>query len=186
GVSDFDAPHRLVLAGEAVLPVTLRPRVAALFRFQSGTPFTPGFRDGVDINADGSGRNDPAFIDESIPGTSDIVSQWSCLRSQVGRFAERNSCRGDDIRTLDLRVTLDLVSNERYFAQLVLDGLDLLGSERGIIDRALYLVDPAADLRVSGDGQSITVPLVANPNFGELLTRFAPQRQFRLGLRVSY
>jgi hypothetical protein len=39
---------------------------------------------------------------------------------------------------------------------------------------------------VSGDGSTVTVPLIANPNFGELLTRFAPQRQFRLGLRVSY
>jgi hypothetical protein len=186
GRSDFDTPHRLVLGAEAALPVALSPRIAALFRFQSGAPFTPGYRDGVDANADGSGRNDPAFIDTAIPGTSELVAAWPCLSSQAGGFAERNACRGDDVQTLDARLTLDVLRTERYVAQLVLDGLDLVGSESGLIDRAVYLVDPAADLQMSADGSTVTVPLVANPNFGELLTRFAPQRQFRLGLRVSY
>ena len=69
---------------------------------------------------------------------------------------------------------------------LVVDAVNLIATEDGVIDRALYLVDPAASLIVSPDGRNYTVPLVANPDFGKLLSRFTPQRFLRLGLRVGF
>ncbi|MES1259332.1 MAG: carboxypeptidase regulatory-like domain-containing protein, partial [Gemmatimonadota bacterium] len=70
GRSDLDIPHRvsatLSYTGTAKYPLTL----AARFRYRSGLPFTPGFRNGVDANGDGSGANDPAFVGASISGMS--------------------------------------------------------------------------------------------------------------------
>ncbi|MGH7504790.1 MAG: hypothetical protein ACRELX_04035, partial [Longimicrobiales bacterium] len=186
GRSDFDVPHRASVGVELKVPGQFGPRIAALYRYQSGYPFTPGFRDGVDINGDGSGRNDPAFIDDGIAGTAELVSEWSCLRDGIDGFVERNACRGPDYQALDARLSLEFVRTDRYTGQLVVDGLDLLASEIGVLDRAVYLVDPAVDLATAPAGRVVTVPLVANPNFGELLTRYAPQRQLRIGLRVSY
>jgi len=64
--------------------------------------------------------------------------------------------------------------------------MNLIATEDGVVDRALYLVDPAAPLATSADGRQYTVPLLANPGFGELLTRYTPQRFLRLGLRVGF
>ncbi len=62
GTSDLDIPHRAVAtvqyASGGAMPLTL----AARYRYRSGLPFTPGFPQGVDVNGDGSGGNDPAFI----------------------------------------------------------------------------------------------------------------------------
>lgn len=73
--------------------------------FRSGTPYTPVVSG--DINGDGY-SNDRAFIFEpSAPGTDPAVaagmqelladgsrSARDCLRSQMGKIAERNSCQG--------------------------------------------------------------------------------------------
>ncbi|MEP7324729.1 MAG: TonB-dependent receptor, partial [Gemmatimonadota bacterium] len=69
GRSDLDIPHRLVLTASYTVPGKAGLDVALRYRFRSGLPFTPGFRPGVDINGDGSGSNDPAFIDGAIAGT---------------------------------------------------------------------------------------------------------------------
>src|SRR5207249_6274311 len=76
GTSDYDVPHN-AFAG-VVLPISkgFGPRVGILYRYHSGYSFTPGFRDGVDMNGDGSGRNDPAFVDETIPGTTGLYGAW--------------------------------------------------------------------------------------------------------------
>src|SRR5690606_30255587 len=75
GRSDFDVPHRLAVGAELRLPILAGVSIAGVYRYQSGYPFTPGFRDGVDMNGDGSGRNDPAFVDNAIPGTDELVRQ---------------------------------------------------------------------------------------------------------------
>jgi hypothetical protein len=186
GTSDYDVPHRLVLGAELEIPVRLRPRIAALYRRETGAPFTPGFRTGVDVNGDGSGRNDPAYIDPGVPGIDALLGAWDCLQSNLGGFAERNACRTDDVQGLDARFSMDVVQSERFSAQLVVDALDLIASERVGVDNALYLVDPAGDLEVSAGGAMTTIPLIANPDFGRPLTRYAPQRRIRIGLRVRY
>jgi hypothetical protein len=61
-----------------------------------------------------------------------------------------------------------------------------VSSDFGEVDRALYLIDPAAGLGGNQPGGTVTIPYIVNPGFGQLRTRFAPQRVFRLGVRVSY
>lgn len=182
GRSDFDVPHRVALGGEVRLGGRIAPRVAAVYRFRSGYPFTPGFRVGVDANGDGSARNDPAFVDPSVPGLQEVLSAWDCL--ETGRFAERNACREDGVHALDARLAFDLLRVGGHSAALVVDGLNLLSSDAGEPDRALYLVDPGGALQRPADG--VVVPLVANPDFGSPIARWATGRTLRLGFELSY
>jgi hypothetical protein len=185
GVSDLDVPHRAVAGLEVVLPGSFTPRVAALFRYQSGYPFTPGFRPGVDVNADGSGYNDPAFIDTSVSGMAGVLESWPCLQESAGQFVARNACRGPGIKGLDARFSLTFQQAAQYSASLVVDGLNLISSDAGEVDAALYLVDPDQSLDIQADG-TVGIPLIANPDFGRLLTRYSPQRMLRVGVRVSF
>lgn len=184
GRSDFDVPHRAVIAAEVAIPGRLGIRLAGFYRYRSGFPFTPGFRDGVDANGDGSARNDPAFVDDTIGGIAPLLTTWGCLRTQVGRFAERNSCREPGVHRLDLRVTFGLLG--RFPAEVVVDALNLLESDIGVLDHALYLVDGRRTLVSNPVTGVTTVPLVANPNFGKVLTRRTSGRAFRIGFRVNY
>jgi hypothetical protein len=186
GRSDLDVPHRVVLGAEFKVPGVYGPRIGGLYRFQSGYPFTPGFRDGVDVNGDGSARNDPAFIDPQIPGTDELLATWPCLNALAAQFATRNACRAPNLHSLDARVSLDIVRSDRYAAQVVVDGLNLLASDAGQVDRALYLIDSAASLGGNQSTGTVSIPFIINPEFGQVRTRYAPQRMIRLGLRVSY
>jgi Carboxypeptidase regulatory-like domain len=184
GRADLDVPQRLVVGGTLSLPIAaLEAHVGGLYRYRSGLPFTPGFLPGVDANGDGSASNDPAFVDDKLPGMDALLSQWPCLRTQVGGFAGRNSCRGPAVQSVDLRLGL-----ANRGPGLVIEGfVDVIGlieSDQGIIDAALVTVDPNAPLQ-SGNGQ-VTVPLVVNPDFGKLLVRTATGRMIRIGLKVSY
>lgn len=184
GRSDFDVPHRLALGGELRFGGRLGLRIAALYRYRSGYPFTPGYRDGVDVNADGSGRNDPAFISDTIAGAANVIAEHGCLSSSVGRFAERNSCRTPAASALDLRLGMDLFQSGRTKTSVILDGTGVVRSDDDVIDRALYLVDPAAPLAMAGG--VTTIPLMANPNFGRPLARRGLGATWRLGIRVSF
>jgi hypothetical protein len=183
GRSDFDIPHRLLLGAEFAFRAV---RVAGFFRHESGQPFTPGFREGVDANGDGSYRNDPATVDEAVPGVSDLLGAWDCLRRQLGRtFVERNSCRGPAQRTLDLRVSFGPLQIG-YPVELVIDALNLLETNAVDVDRALYLIDPAQATTTDPQTGAVTVPLVGNADFGRAVVRRGPGRFLRLGLRVNY
>ena len=84
------------------------------------------------------------------------------------------------------RFALDIELAGQRSVSVVIDAVNLLATEDGRVDNALYLVDPAGSLTVSPDGRNYTVPLIANPDFGKLITRFTPQRFLRLGLRVGF
>ena len=75
-------PHRFV-AG-AVLDLS-GASISAVYRQSSGRPFTPGYRRGVDVNGDGSGWNDPAFI--PAPGELGSLADLECLAENAGGFA---------------------------------------------------------------------------------------------------
>ncbi len=182
--SDFDVPHRLVLGTELRF-ASGRARVAALYRRQSGYAFTPGFRDGVDINGDGSSRNDPAFVSDTLPGAANVVGANTCLRSQVGKFAARNSCREPSIGMFDLRLTFALRGLGRGGAEIFADALGLAATGLDVIDQALYLVDATAPLVTTPAGVT-RVPLIANDNFGKPLAKRDPGATFRLGLRIGF
>jgi hypothetical protein len=185
-LSDFDVPHRIVFGAEWRLRGRLAPRVAVLYRMQSGYPFTPGFRDGVDANGDGSARNDPAFIVDTVAGATDIVAQNSCLRTQIGNFARRNSCRDPSQGWLDLHVAATVAHLRNGAAELFVDGFGLAHSGTDLYDHALYLVDAATPLTTNQVTGLTTVPLVANPNFGQPLVRRISSALWRAGLRVSF
>ena len=182
GVSDFDIPHRAVFGAEADLRFA---RIGGFFRYESGLPFTPGFRDGVDANGDGSWRNDPAYVDDQVTGVGDLFGTWDCLRTQVGRFAERNSCRGPARKSLDLRFALGPF-RLGYPVEIVIDALNVLDAENADVDRALYLVDRSGALVKDPATGTVTVPLLANPDFGRAVRRYGSGRFLRIGLRVNY
>jgi hypothetical protein len=184
GTSDLDVPHRfaagLIWTGPAAV------RVGAAYRMQSGRPFTPGFRSGVDANGDGVTGNDPAFVDDNIPGMDALISSWSCLRTSAGRFAERNACRTSVVHGLDINLTVPLIRFTSGAASLRLDVFDVLESSRDVPDAALYLIDPAADLVVDPVARTVTLPLIANERFGEPLPDRHSGRIVRVGFSINW
>jgi hypothetical protein len=185
GVSDLDVPHRAALGLEWRSGGRAGVRLGALLRWRSGYPFTPGFRDGVDINGDGAWDNDPAFVNDTLPGMDQLLADNPCLQDQVGAFAERNACRRSSVAALDLRFAVRVFAVGGLPAELVVDGLNLIQSEDGIVDRALYLVDPAGSIATPAAGR-VRVPLVVNPDFGKLLVRRAAPAAVRAGLRFNF
>jgi hypothetical protein len=183
GRSDLDLPHRAAAGVEWAMGIV---RLAGLVRYQSGATFTPGFRDGVDANGDGSWGNDPAFVSDTVSGAAAVLSKWTCLRRQIGRFAARNSCRGPAITSVDARLVVHLFSVAGAPAELVVDGLNLVTTNDGIVDRALYLVNPARSIATNSVTGVVTVPLAANPNFGKLLVRRSPSATLRAGVRFNF
>jgi hypothetical protein len=123
GTSDFDVPHRLTASATARAGLAT---VSALYRFQSGYPFTPRYRDGVDANGDGALRNDVAYVDAAM--VDPLVSDWPCLDSQVGGFAVRNACRGPSNHSLDVRLRFRVGTLAGREASLVVDGFTLIES----------------------------------------------------------
>lgn len=185
GTSEFDVPHQGVLGAELRTRGALPLSIGALYRFRSGQPFTPGYRAGVDMNADGSSRNDPAYVDESIAGTAEAISRWSCLREAAGGFVARNSCRTDAAHAFDLRLGVRLFQGVRRSGELYIDALNLINAEPGFVDRALYLVDESGELQTDASGR-VTIPLVINPDFGTAPAANTTGRVIRLGFQLQY
>ena len=181
GRSDLDVPHRAALGAELTMGAV---KLAALVRYRSGLPFTPGFRPGVDANGDGAAGNDPAYVSDTVAGAAAVLGKWSCLRGQISQFAARNSCRGPDVTSLDARLAVRLFSLGSAPVELVVDGVNLITTNDGIVDNALFLVDAKQALTTAGS--VTTVPLVANPNFGKLLYRWSPAAAVRAGLRFDF
>jgi hypothetical protein len=186
GRSDFDLTHRLAAGFEFRAPARIEPRLAAVYRFQSGYPFTPGFRPGVDVNGDGSGSNDPAFVDEAIAGIVELAGSWDCLREQLGRFAERNACRQDSVHSLDGRFGLKFTRGAQVSGELFVEALNLIHSPMGEPDRALYLIDRGGSMLENSANGVVTLPLVTNPNFGKPLSRTDAGRTLRVGLQLGF
>lgn len=184
GTSDFDVPHQVAAGLLWRAPAGIR--VGAAYRLQSGRPFTPGFRAGVDANGDGVAGNDPAFVDESITGMDALLSSWPCLRESTGGFAQRNACRGDIVHGLDMNLTVPLVRFGSGVAAARIDLFDALESSHDVPDAALYLIDPAADLVSDPVARTVTLPLVANENFGAATANRHSGRLIRVGLSINW
>lgn len=180
GRSDLDVPHRLVVGASWSRGGGTPIRLAATYRLRSGLPFTPGFRPGVDVNGDGSGQNDPVFY-----GSVSGLSLLRCAGVVGTGFAERNSCRGPMRSTLDLAVTAGLPLGDAARVAVTVEAFNVVATATGILDRAAVLVDPAGVFSVDGAG-SVTIPFVANPDFGTLLSRRGDPRMIRVGLRLEY
>ena len=181
GTSDLDIPHRVAAGLSVRLPaVTL----TGTYRFRSAYPFTAGYRAGVDANGDGSALNDVAFVpdDDSV---LDLARKWDCLATALGRFAKRNSCRGQGVHSLDIRLALALYRSNGRRLELVVEGFNLLESEVGLRDTALLLVDGSRQVSVDPTTGDVNVPLTVNPNFGEITTSTIVGRLIRIGFRIG-
>ncbi len=185
GIADTDSPHRIIAAAEWSPSPTGAFRLGMVYRLRSGTPFTPGFRDGVDANGDGVWGNDPAFVDASLPGMTALVAEHACLRRSSGDFAARNDCRGETTHRLDLRATFRLLMLAAGPMDLVVDAMDVVPGASGRIDRALYLVDRTGAISTNPTTGVTSVPLVVNPGFGALLADRASGMLFRVGVRIG-
>ncbi len=183
GVSDRSAPHRALVALEWSASGAMR--IGAIYRVRSGTPFTPGFRAGVDANGDDDPHNDPAFIDASLPGMSALIDANDCLGRQSGGFAARNSCRTDLQQRLDLRATFRLAGGQGTGIHLVLDAMDVVAAAVGRPDAAVYLIDRTGAVTTNALTGVTTMPLTVNPRFGEILADRSPGVLWRVGLRIG-
>lgn len=182
GTSDFDVPDRLVAGISLDLGLATGGSISAVYRYSSGYPFTPGYRGGVDVNGDGSGWNDPAFIPDA--GSLGELGSEDCLADAAGGFVERNACRAPARQSLDARIAVGLGSLGGQSVELRLEGFNLLESEGGMVDDALFLVDPDAPISTSSDG-TVTIPTLVNPDFGEVVFPDSPGRILRIGFRIG-
>lgn len=162
--SSFDSRHQLVYSiGYNVLDLL---RVSWSGSFRSGLPFTPSVSG--DVNGDGR-SNDRAFVFDPavVPSSTESVAiaqlltsgprpARDCLRRQLGRVAQRNSCEGPWTSSTSLNISLNPVRwwrNNRFDMALQisnpLGGADLLlhGADRlhgwgqpAAIDPTLYYV----------------------------------------------
>ena len=168
--SNFDARHQVVLQlGHVFKPfdVTLQHRMT------SGTPFTP-LVDG-DVNGDGV-AGDRAFIFGPLASTAPDYAQ-DCIAAQVGRAAERNSCRGPWTHSLNVRLS----PSKKYINTGKRISMTLAGSKmwNAAPDPILYRVRgfDAANQRFNYD---------INSRFGDTRsTRSINRNPFRLTLDVS-
>jgi hypothetical protein len=114
GTSSLDRRHNITTT--LAMPISRWADIALIGRFVSGSPFTPMV--GGDINGDGA-RNDRAFIyPPSLSSDAELAQGMArlmetapgrvreCLESQMGRIAERNSCRNGWMQTLETRASL--------------------------------------------------------------------------------
>lgn len=110
GTSDLERRHLLV--GTAFTPMPHGIDLSVIARLMSGARYTPMVD--ADVNGDGV-RNDRAFIPSLSPGaplSSELKSLLattdrraaSCLRSQLGGIAERNSCTTPWTPQLDIQL----------------------------------------------------------------------------------
>jgi hypothetical protein len=104
----------------------------------------------------------------------------------VGGFAARNSCRDKSVGAVDARLALRLpVRAGGAGFSLTVDAFNIVASSTGLVDHAAMLVDPTKTLTTDLNG-AVTLPLIANPHFGSLLSRRGEPRLVRFGLRVEY
>jgi len=180
--SDFDVPHRLTALAVVPLPLPWGGEVTGLYSLRSDLPFTPRVAAGLDANGDGSPFNDVAFVPTSGPAIEALAQEWDCLSGAQGTFAERNSCRGDAIHTLDLRLSLGLPPVAGISSRLVVDGLNLTDRDMGLRDDNLLLLRSGTLNPVNG---GVEVPYKVNPGFGNWVYRGDTGRMVRVGIRIG-
>jgi len=204
GSSDLDRRHTIVLTG--TVPIGNQFEVTTVGRVVSGAPYTP--RVGSDINGDGS-RNDRAFIfspagapDSGVAnGMSRLLAgasggAKSCLESQLGAIAGRNSCRGAWAPTVDFQFNWrpDFAGlKQKLMVSLVtvnfLGGVDRLVHGSDDLRRWGQTVRPDPTLLyVTGfDPEARQFRYAVNERFGS--TRSAANAvvaPFQMGLQIRY
>jgi hypothetical protein len=158
-------------------PVTPWLEVSGLTRIAAGAPFTPMVN--RDINGDGM-RNDRAFIfDPARPETDpDVAAAMtrllatspqrvrSCLEQQLGRIADRNSCRDGWTQSLDLRGSF------RPSLPTLQRRLTIHADIRNVLTGLDQLLHGRDDMRGWGEGQRSDPNLLEVRGFDRAQNRF--------------
>jgi hypothetical protein len=154
GTSSFEIPHRAIFAATYKAPWKLRTDISVYYVGESGTPFTyddSTAGDRGDLNADGSGANDPIYVPRNAADTSEIIFAENvaaqgaafeefirgtpCLNRQRGKIVARNSCRGQWLHTsnLSIRQSLRATARDDLTVQVeVFNLLNLMNPEWGL------------------------------------------------------
>lgn len=146
GWSDYDTRHRVVLSGTWVSDFGLN--VSGIYRYRDALPINP-FSDS-DLNND--------QFDRDRPGPDEGFSS----------FLSRNSFRGDDFQTLDVRLSYNFDIGDRFEIQLLAEAFNLLNSDNFVV----------FENEIFADGER-------NPDFGEPLAAAQP-RSYQLGARIRF
>jgi hypothetical protein len=147
GVSAFEIPHRVVLAGSYAAPwKRWKTDVSLYYIGESGTPFTFGDSTAAamgDLNADGTSANDPIYVPRNARDPSEIVfagkdsatqglafehfiRDTPCLRRQRGTIVARNSCRAPWVNTSNASVRQSLQSIGGHEVSLQIEVFDMV------------------------------------------------------------
>lgn len=202
--SNFDRRH--VVTGIVGYSATRFADISLIHRLTSGQPFTPMV--GGDVNGDGV-RNDRAFVfDPAMVADTALAHGMSrllatgpgpvraCLQHQIGRIADRNSCRGEWFYSLDSRINIRPATTG--LARRVNISLDLSNVLAGL-DRLLHGNDPRGwgqpsrpDMTLlyprGFDRSTTTFRYAVNEQFGRSRTRwfgFGQPFQAQIQVRVS-
>ncbi|MEX2570000.1 MAG: carboxypeptidase regulatory-like domain-containing protein [Gemmatimonadota bacterium] len=196
GPSDWDVRHKVV--GYGVLPALWGFRLSGRYVGSSGAPFSLVVNS--DINADGSSNNDLAYVfDPDDPSTPSDVAEGirnvidnsdsfaaACVEANLGRIADRASCRAPWSSRIDVRIARTLPSWRGQRAELVIDVFNfahLLSSEWG----GRYAFGNRQQLlRVDGfDPLTERFQYSVNENVG-VTRRSGDPYQIQLGVRYSF
>ena len=202
GTSNLDRRH--VITAIVGYNVNRYADFTLIGRITSGQRFTPMV--GGDVNGDGV-RNDRAFIfGNGATADTAVVNSMarllnaapdrvrSCLQEQVGRIADRNSCRGEWYQSLDARLNIRPGTSEmarRVNISLdfsnVLAGVDrLFNGEDGLKGWGQMARPDATLLYPRGfNPETRTFRYVVNEQFGQSRTqRFGFGQPFQVQLQV--
>jgi hypothetical protein len=193
---DLDVRHQIIAAIGAPLPYGMH--LGLFGRFMSGLPFTPLI--GSDVNGDGL-VNDRAFIpaqsnttDQRLAaGMADLLASGPdqarrCIASQLGRPAERNSCRGPWTATVNARIG---ILNHTSFTSRGYSATLSVANLIGGIDQLLH---GSARLQGWGGGAMVDPTLLTVRGFDpsqsrflyDVNPRFGSTRSAQSGVRVPF
>lgn len=174
GISNNDRRHTMNLS----LQVPIKPEfeLAVTTRLNSGAPFTPLVN--RDINGDGA-RNDRAFIFDPAAAPDTALGEGmsrllnvvpgrvrGCLNAQLGRIADRNSCRDSWTENVDVRASLrpNLPRLERRLTVSV--------DTRNLLTGVDQLINGNNNLKGWGEGQHADNTLLNVRRFDRSSSRF--------------
>lgn len=184
--SEYQTQHNISLA------LNFRERLISdyatsfgfVFIARSGRPYSLTFARGGVFNDSSSGNDnallyvpsgldDPNVSPESDPGAVaalvDYAKNLDCARKSMGRSIERNTCRNDWFKDLDLRFSQELPGPGRLIG--LKDRVELFAD----FDNFLNLIDSSWNV---SRGRSLGVPVVKGGFDGEgryIISEFDPQ-----------
>jgi hypothetical protein len=197
--------HRHNFQASMQWPVTPALEITGIANMVSGSPYTPVVAG--DINGDGSGRDDRAYIFNPLTTTDTVVANGmarllsstsgnarKCLEAQLGAIAGRNTCTGPWQPSLSLQLNWRPgLFNRRLAVQFstinMLGGLDeLINGDNNLKGWGGFARPDNTLLTVTGfDPATNQFKYSVNSRFGNTGPGATATRQpFQVGIQVRY